>query len=77
MIRINQTTSPDAFGMQQYRKKPVVINAVRIMEPFEVETLEGLMQGDAGDWLLQGIKGEFYPCRNDIFELTYEKVSNG
>ena len=36
-----------------------------------IETLEGLMEAKPGDWI---IKGEFYPCKPDIFEATYEPV---
>jgi hypothetical protein len=39
-----------------------------------IETLEGNMTADKGDYIIKGIKGEFYPCKPDIFELTYEKV---
>lgn len=35
-------------------------------------TLEGDMKGDKGDWIIQGVKGEIYPCKPDIFEATYE-----
>ena len=37
-------------------------------------TLEGNMRADPGDWIIRGIKGEFYPCKPDIFEATYEEV---
>lgn len=37
-------------------------------------TLEGAMQADVGDWIIQGIKGELYPCKPDIFAATYEAV---
>jgi hypothetical protein len=40
----------------------------------EILTLEGKMFGDVGDWIIRGVKGEFYACKNDIFEMTYEKV---
>lgn len=40
----------------------------------EIETLEGTMQADLGDWIIRGIKGEIYPCKPDIFEQTYEAV---
>lgn len=44
-------------------------------EPFaEIETLEGLMRADCDDYIIQGIKGEFYPCKPDIFLATYEKA---
>ena len=44
-------------------------------EPFAIIiTLEGIMRGDAGDWIIRGVKGEIYPCKPDIFEATYELV---
>jgi len=39
-----------------------------------IATMEGVMVARVGDWLIQGVKGEFYPCKPDIFEATYEKV---
>lgn len=95
-----------------YRKKPVVIEAMRLSadttatrgglsandrahatiagwmfahgfrtfrvhgdrRPFGllIQTLEGDMLADPGDWIIRGVKGEFYPCKPDIFEATYE-----
>lgn len=39
-----------------------------------IKTLEGEMRGEFGDYIIQGIKGEIYPCKPDIFEATYEPV---
>jgi len=39
-----------------------------------IKTLEGTMRADLGDWIIKGVKGEFYPCKPDIFEATYDKV---
>lgn len=39
-----------------------------------IHTLEGDMLAEYGDWIIQGVKGEFYPCKPDIFESTYETV---
>ena len=39
-----------------------------------IETLEGVMRADPGDWIIQGVKGEVYPCKPDIFTATYEAV---
>lgn len=36
-----------------------------------IDTLEGFMRADVGDWIIKGISGEFYPCKPDIFALTY------
>ena len=40
----------------------------------EIETLEGIMKVSFGDYIIKGIKGEFYPCKPDIFIATYEEV---
>ncbi len=39
-----------------------------------IPTLEGHHVATEGDWIIKGIKGEFYPCKPDIFKLTYEPV---
>lgn len=39
-----------------------------------VATLEGPLRAAPGDWIIKGIKGEFYPCKPDIFEATYERA---
>ena len=40
----------------------------------EIETLEGTMLADIGDYIIKGVNGEFYPCKPDIFEKTYDVV---
>ncbi len=39
-----------------------------------IKTLEGGMRAKTGDFIIKGIRGEFYPCKPDIFEATYEEV---
>jgi hypothetical protein len=39
-----------------------------------IETLEGPLHISEGDWIIRGVKGEFYPCKPDIFEAAYEPV---
>ena len=41
----------------------------------DIETLEGTMKCNLNDYIIKGIKGEFYPCKPDIFELTYKLVT--
>lgn len=88
--------------MAKFRKKPVVIEAIRFLggfsfdemlvewgKPFadvatlshtnllRINTLESHdapLLATPGDFIIRGIKGEFYPCRADIFEATYEAV---
>lgn len=39
-----------------------------------IETLEGAMKGNVGDYIIKGVNGEFYPCKPDIFDTTYEEA---
>lgn len=41
-----------------------------------IETLEGEMTAQEGDWIIRGVKGEYYPCKPDIFDLTYDAVED-
>ena len=66
------TKMPRNFDV--YRKKPVRVKAVQMEKEFEVKTLEGVLKGKAGDYLIEGVRGELYPCDKEIFEETYEEV---
>ncbi len=46
----------------------------KIHQPMGIVTPEGVMTISEKDWIIRGVKGEFYPCKPDIFEMTYEKV---
>lgn len=37
-----------------------------------IDTPEGVMRADRGDWIIKGVKGEVYPCKPDVFDMTYE-----
>lgn len=58
-------------GAQECKKKTTIM-AVQMTTDFEVITIEGKVQGKAGDWLAKGIAGELYPIAQDIFEKSYE-----
>lgn len=45
---------------------------MRIGERLHIGTLEGVMTASPGDWIIRGVKGEIYPCKPDIFEMTHE-----
>ena len=51
-----------------------LLNTIREQEYLTIKTLEGNMRASFGDYIIKGVAGEFYPCRADIFEQTYEKV---
>ena len=54
-----------------YHKENRVITRYTI----RVDTLEGeTYKVEEGDWIIKGVKGEYYPCKPDIFEQTYEEV---
>jgi hypothetical protein len=43
-------------------------------EHLSIQTLEGVMLVSPGDWIIRGVKGEIYPCKPDIFAMTYDPV---
>ena len=51
---------------------PPIFTEKRILT---IPTLEGDMTVSKGDWIIKGVEGEFYPCKPDIFEKTYEAVT--
>lgn len=57
-----------------FRKKPVEIDAVQIDEEEYVDTLEGRMRGNPGDWKVTGVEGEQYFVAQKIFPKTFEPV---
>ena len=44
-----------------------------LSDGLKIDTLEGVMSARVGDYIIKGVKGEFYPCKPDIFEITYDK----
>lgn len=49
---------------------------MRAVTGLVIKTLEGDMTADYGDWIIRGVAGEFYPCKPDIFEVTYDAVAS-
>jgi len=49
-------------------------SVVRNYGAIPIETLEGTMTASVGDYIIRGVDGEYYPCKPDIFEKTYERV---
>jgi hypothetical protein len=44
------------------------------VDMWNIKTLEGSLSAEKGDYIIKGVKGEFYPCKPDIFRMTYEIV---
>lgn len=61
---------------RKFRKKPIVIEAYQTDKEMDIDTLEGTMHANIGDWIITGVHGEQYPCKADIFEETYEEVES-
>lgn len=60
-------------GLRPCVKRPIVVHAKQVHEPFRVKSLEGdYAQGKPGDYLMRGIKGELYICDREIFESSYD-----
>lgn len=57
-----------------FRKKPVIVKARQTLKSVDIETPEGVMHASPGDWIINGVNGEKYPCKPDIFAKTYEPV---
>jgi hypothetical protein len=68
----------EQFGYGVYlddeTKEPLSDNKTSTTIGLYIITLEGTMLAQQGDYIIKGVKGEFYPCKPDIFEATYEKV---
>jgi len=71
MKKFKKGTVPE-LDYKKALKKPIPVRCIQMEEAFEVETLEGLMKGQPGDWLMIGVNGEMYPCAKEIFEKTYD-----
>lgn len=73
-IQYNGKNAQDVinFAKSSGRKVSMDRDSSRKIDFLEVETLEGFMYADKGDWIIRGVKGEVYPCKPVIFEMTYE-----
>lgn len=70
--------SPDSWpewARRACRREAIRVATVPSACDLEVVTLEGAMRVNFDDWIIQGVKGELYPCKPDIFAATYEPVS--
>jgi hypothetical protein len=54
--------------------QPLKLHPAGELQKLRILTLEGVIYASPGDWVIKGVKGEFYPCKPDIFEQTYESV---
>jgi len=64
---------PSATAVAEFTNRTAVWDACTY-DGGVIPTLEGDMRFGPGDWIIRGVHGEFYPCKPDIFEATYEPV---
>lgn len=57
---------------KKYRKKPIVVEAYQTQKEIIIHTIEGDMKARPGDFIITGVNGEEYPCKQEIFFKTYE-----
>lgn len=65
-VRWNGNNWNEVRAFMRYQGGKVIDRRIRI------DTLEGAVYAAEGDWIIKGVRGEFYPCKPDIFEDTYE-----
>ena len=71
LLRIEQRANRDSQKSLSGSK----LERIEGLQPIlRIWTLEGVMEAQVGDWIIQGVKGEIYPCKPDIFKATYEPV---
>lgn len=72
VIEANQWDPKNASIVAKYLLE--IPGARRNSTELMIPTPEGVMHASPGDWIIRGVNGEFYPCKPDIFEKTYEKM---
>ena len=82
IIEAIQFTGHNGTELSDWSESKVFVSPVLEISPdnptgeyVQVKTLEGTMTGTVGDFIIKGIKGEFYPCKYDIFTETYKEVN--
>lgn len=76
VIEAVQFTGGNYVAVEQFVCDPASfsIGVIRGVYKVFINTLEGTMTVSPGDWIIKGVNGEYYPCKPDIFEKTYERV---
>jgi hypothetical protein len=67
-------TKDNAEKIKEWTNATIHTSQDRSINNLYISTLEGVMTASTGDYIIKGVNGEFYPCKPDIFEKTYEKV---
>jgi len=74
MKEIKKLADLKGYKIKEWVKRPVKVRAIEIHEKIKIHTREGTLYGEVGDFVIEGIKGEIYPCGREIFFKTYKIV---
>ena len=74
VVETMQLTEENLLEVKEWCNGELVPNAETSGYDLYISTLEGIMHADINDYIIQGVEGNFYPCKPDIFEKTYEVV---
>jgi hypothetical protein len=79
-VQFNQFTLSELYDFLGITNKGSFLDCGHGIDPtdgqFKITTLEGVHVANINDYIIRGVKGEFYPCKPDIFEMTYEKAED-
>lgn len=66
----------ESYGPKEYQNKVTIKRVIgSVHTPWSIPTLEGTMTASVGDYIIEGVNGEYYPCKPEIFAKSYEPAS--
>lgn len=72
-VQFTDDSADTIIALQEFMQRDLRVSYAGADNPvIKIETLEGVMEASIGDFIIKGVNGEFYPCKPDIFEKTYE-----
>ena len=77
VIEARQLTTQNGPELWEWADSKPTYGPDGFVDGLAIYTLEGRMRAEFGDWIIKGVKGEFYPCKPDIFAETYEPAPDG
>lgn len=74
-MQFKDDSSDTIISLQEFMQSDLRVSYANPEDPvIKIETLEGVMDASISDFIIKGINGEFYPCKEDVFKKTYEAV---
>lgn len=74
-MQFKDDSSDTIISLQEFMQSDLRVSYANPEDPvIKIETLEGVMDASISDFIIKGVNGEFYPCKEDVFKKTYEAV---